>query len=375
MDKVTAEGTVVEGQTGGALSWFVSNVGRLLISLIVPLIAFFVMWRGFIFLRDSEAPKALIVGVAVVWGVGGVALLFVLTNWMVERLPYEWTARLRPYVFAGPAIAILGWYLAVPALRSLYLSFYNADTSAFVGLDNYVFAFTNPEMLISFRNNLLWLVLGTGFCVLFGLVIAVMADRTRFEVLYKALIFLPMAISFVGASVIWRFVYAFMPAGQDQIGLLNAIWSSLGGEPLAWLTLRPWNNVALIAILIWLQTGFAMVLLSAAVKGVPAELMEAARIDGANEFQVFLRVIVPYIRGTIITVATTIVIWTLKIFDIVFVMTNGNYGTEVIASRMYKEMFRFRDFGRGSTIAIILLIAVLPVMWYNLSRFREEETF
>lgn len=333
------------------------------------------MWRGFIFLRDSEAPKALIVGVAVIWGVGGVALLYVLTNWMVERLPMAWTARLRPYVFVGPALAILAWYLAVPALRTLYLSFYNADTTEFIGLDNYVFAFTNPEMLISFRNNLMWLVVGTGFCVVLGLVIAVMADRTRFEVGYKALIFLPMAISFVGASVIWRFVYAFQPASQDQIGLFNAIWTIVGGEPQAWLTIRPWNNLFLIAILIWLQTGFAMVLLSAAVKGVPKELMEAARIDGASEFQVFLRVIVPYIRGTIITVSTTILIITLKIFDIVFVMTNGNFGTEVIASRMYKEMFRFRDFGRGSAIAVILLVAVLPVMWYNLSRFREEETF
>lgn len=375
MDKATSGGTAAEGGATGVLDWLVSNVGRLLISLIVPLIAFFVMWRGFIFLRDSEAPKALIVGVAVVWGVGGVALLFVLTNWMVERLPQAWTARLRPYVFVGPAIAVLAWYLALPALRSLYLSFYNANTTEFIGLDNYVFAFTSPEMLISFRNNFLWLVVGTGMCVIFGLVIAVMADRTRLEVVYKALIFLPMAISFVGASVIWRFVYAFQPAGQDQIGLLNAIWTTLGGEPFAWLTLQPWNNLALIAILIWLQTGFAMVLLSAAVKGVPNELLEAARIDGANEIQVFLRVIVPYIRGTIITVTTTIVIITLKIFDIVFVMTNGNFGTEVIASRMYKEMFRFRDFGRGSTIAIILLIAVIPVMWYNLSRFREEETF
>lgn len=375
MDRVTVRQTEPESGAGGALEWLTSSLGRLIVSLIVPLIAFFVFWRGFIFLRDTDAPKIVVVAIAILWGVGGVALLYVLTNWLIEKLPHTWTARLRPFVFVGPALAILVWYLALPAARSLYLSFFNANSTQFVGLENYVFAFTDPEMLISFRNNLLWIVLGTGFSVLFGLLIAVLADRTRMEVAYKALIFLPMAISFVGASVIWRFVYAFQPAGRDQIGLLNALWTSVGGDPVAWLTLRPWNNLALIAILIWLQTGFAMVLLSAAVKGVPNELLEAARIDGANEFQVFLRVIVPFIRGTIITVTTTIVIMTLKIFDIVFVMTNGNLGTEVIASRMYKEMFRFRDFGRGSAIAIVLLVAVLPVMWYNLSRFREEETF
>jgi alpha-glucoside transport system permease protein len=375
VDRVTVKETSPQEEPGGALTWLVGSLGRVIVSLIVPLIAFFVFWRGFVFLRDTDAPKIVVVAIAILWGVGGVAMLFVLTNWLIEKLPHAWTARLRPFVFVGPALAILGWYLLFPALRSLYLSFFNANSTQFIGLDNYIFAFTNPEMLISFRNNVLWIVLGTGFSVLIGLLIAVLADRTRMEVVYKGLIFLPMAISFVGASVIWRFIYAYQPAGSDQIGLLNYLWTSLGNDPVALLTMRPWNNLALIAILIWLQTGFAMVLLSAAVKGVPKELLEAARIDGANEFQVFLRVIVPYIRGTIITVTTTIVIMTLKIFDIVFVMTNGNLGTEVIASRMYKEMFRFRDFGRGSAIAIVLLVAVLPVMWYNLSRFREEETF
>ena len=375
MDRVSVNEIGPRDEPRGMLASLIGIVGRLFVSLIVPLIAFFVFWRGFIFLRDTNAPKLVVVGIAILWGVGGVAMLFLLTNWLIEKLPHAWTARLRPFVFVGPALAILGWYLLLPALRSLYLSFYNANSTQFVGLANYVFAFTNPEMLISFRNNLMWIVLGTGFSVLFGLLIAVLADRTRFEVLYKGLIFLPMAISFVGASVIWRFIYAYQPPGRPQIGLLNHILTLFGNDPIAVLTIRPWNNLALIAILVWLQTGFAMVLLSAAVKGVPRELLEAARIDGANEFQVFLRVIVPYIRGTIITVTTTIVIMTLKIFDIVFVMTNGNLGTEVIASRMYKEMFRFRDFGRGSAIAIVLLVAVLPVMWYNLSRFREEETF
>jgi alpha-glucoside transport system permease protein len=156
---------------------------------------------------------------------------------------------------------------------------------------------------------------------------------------------------------------------------LNAILVGLGGEPQAWLTLRPWNNLFLIVIMIWLQTGYAMVLLSAALKGVPEELLEAGRIDGASEIQIFFRIMIPYIQGTIVTVSTTIIIFTLKIFDIVFVMTNGNYGTEVIASQQYKQMFKFQHFGRGSAIAMVLLIAVIPVMWYNLRQFGQQEAF
>jgi alpha-glucoside transport system permease protein len=209
-----------------------------------------------------------------------------------------------------------------------------------------------------------------------GLVFATLADRLRrTEALSKSLIFLPMAISFVGAGIIWRFIYFFKPRGEEQIGLLNALVANFGGDPVAWLTARPWNNLFLIVIMIWLQTGFAMVLFSAALKGVPGELLEASRIDGANEFQVFFRIILPTILGTIVTVATTIIIATLKIFDIVFVMTSGNYGTEVMASQQFKQMFRFGDFGRGSAVAIILLLAVIPVMIYNLRQFRERRAF
>jgi alpha-glucoside transport system permease protein len=229
-------------------------------------------------------------------------------------------------------------------------------------------------MLESFRNNLLWLVIGTGLSVVFGLLVAVLADRThpRFETIIKSLIFLPMAISMVGASVIWRFIYAFAPAGSAQIGLLNAIVTGFGGDPVAWISLRPWNNLFLIAILIWLQTGYAMVILSAAIKGIPAELLEAARIDGADEFQVFFKITIPYIQGTIVTVGTTIVIFTLKIFDIVQAMTGGNFGTQVIANEQYRQMFRAFNFGRGAAIAIVLLLAVVPVMYYNLRQFSEQ---
>mgnify|MGYP001043985257 FL=1 len=362
-------------QTRGLVDQIYYTTGRVLVSLLVPVVTFLVMWRGFIFLRDGDAPKLVTALVAIVWGVGGVGILFLLSNWLVEQFPPAWTDALRPFVFVGPALAILSWYLLIPTIRTLYTSFFDARSEAFVGLDNYIFAFTNPEMVISFRNNLMWLIVGTGLSVGFGLLVAILADRSKFETLAKSLIFLPYAISFVGAGVIWRFIYFFKPPGRPQIGLLNAILVGLGGEPQAWLTLAPWNNLFLIVIMIWLQTGYAMVLLSAALKGVPDELLEAGRIDGASETQIFFSIIIPYIQGTIVTVSTTIIIFTLKIFDIVFVMTNGNFGTEVIASRFYKQMFKFQHFGRGGAIAIILLIAVIPVMWYNLRQFGEQEAF
>lgn len=358
----------------GILDLLSTLVGRILIALFVPAVTFVVLWRVFIFLRDSNAPQWVIAIVAIIWGVGGVAALFLLANAFIEQLPARWKTRLTPFVFVGPAIAILAWYLFIPSLRSVYSSLLNADQTQFVGLDNYVYAFTSAPMLESFRNNLLWLVLGTGLSVIFGLLVAVLADRThpRFETIVKSLIFLPMAISMVGASVIWRFIYAFVPAGSAQYGLLNAIVVGLGGDPVAWISLRPWNNLFLIVIMIWLQTGYAMVIQSAAIKGIPAELLEAARIDGANEFQVFFRITIPYIQGTIVTVATTIVIFTLKIFDIVQAMTGGNFGTQVIANEQYRQMFRAFHFGRGAAIAVVLLLAVVPVMYYNLRQFSEQ---
>ena len=358
----------------GILDLLSTLVGRILIALFVPAVTFVVLWRVFIFLRDSNAPQWVIAIVAIIWGVGGVAALFLLANAFIEQLPARWKTRLTPFVFVGPAVAILAWYLFIPSLRSLYSSLLNADQTQFVGLDNYVYAFTSAPMLESFRNNLLWLVLGTGLSVIFGLLVAVLADRThpRFETIVKSLIFLPMAISMVGASVIWRFIYAFVPAGSAQYGLLNAIVVGLGGDPVAWISLRPWNNLFLIVIMIWLQTGYAMVIQSAAIKGIPAELLEAARIDGANEVQVFFRITIPYIQGTIVTVATTIVIFTLKIFDIVQAMTGGNFGTQVIANEQYRQMFRAFHFGRGAAIAVVLLLAVIPVMYYNLRQFSEQ---
>lgn len=355
--------------------WLTVGVGQILVSIIIPLIAFVVMWQGFIFLRDGDAPQLITVLIAIIWGVGGIGVLYFLANWILDKFPDTIQTSLRPYAFVGPALVILAWFLFIPTLRTLYASFFDATTTNFVGLQNYIFAFTDTRMVESFRNNLIWLIVGTGLSVVFGTLVAVLADRSKFEVAAKSLIFLPMAISFVGAGVIWRFMYAYKPEGVPQIGLLNAIVVAFGGQPQAWLTISPWNNLFMVAILIWLQTGYAMVLISAALKGVPEELLEAARIDGANEIKIFFRILLPSIKQTIITVSTTIIILTLKIFDIVFVMTNGNFGTEVMASQQYKQMFRYQDFGRGSAVAIVLLIAVIPVMWYNLKQFGKREAF
>jgi ABC-type sugar transport system permease subunit len=270
-----------------------SNIGRVLLAVGIPLIAFYVLYVVFIFLRDSDAPRGLVALVAIVWGVGGVALLFWVFNGLVERFPDALRTRLRPFVFVGPAIAILAWYLTIPTLRTFWLSLFGRDGPAtglgffqlfssdtFVGLSNYVAVFTEDLMVQSFRNNLMWIIFGSTLSVLLGLIIAVLADRSGFERVAKSLVFLPLAISFVGAGIIWNFIYEYRPAGQAQIGLLNYIVVSLGGTPQAWpqwVAVTPWNNLFLIIIVIWLQAGFAMVLFSAALKGIPEELMEAGR--------------------------------------------------------------------------------------------------
>jgi alpha-glucoside transport system permease protein len=364
-------------EKAGVFTWLGANLGRILVSLIVPVLTFVILWQGYIFLRDSDAPKLVIVLVAIVWGVGGVALLFYVSNWLVEKMPGKWVHLIQPYVFVGPALALLVWFLALPVLRTFYLSLFDETSTKFIGLDNYIFAFTDRIMLEAFRNNLLWMIVGTSVCVSLGLLIAVLADRTKFESTYKAIIFLPMAISFVGSGVIWKFVYTYKGEGVgiQEIGLLNAIVIALGGQSQAWLTTPPWNNYFLIIIMVWMQTGYAMVLLSSAIKGIPAELLEAARVDGATEIQAFFRITIPYIQGTLITVTTTILIFTLKLFDIVRVMTGGNNGTNVIANEFYIERFTYNSPGRASAIAIVLLIAVIPIMVYNLRQFQERKAF
>jgi alpha-glucoside transport system permease protein len=279
-----------------------------------------------------------------------------------------------PWLYTGSALLFLTVYLIYPILSTAYISFWSKDSKLFTGLDNYWYVFTNADMLGALKNNLLWLVLFTSITVGLGVIIAVLTDRVRYEAAAKAMIFLPMAVSFVAASVIWRFMFEFRPAGMDQIGLLNAISSIfLGLDPIAWLVNTKVNNFALIGVGIWVWTGFCTVILSAGLKGIPVEILEAARIDGASEWRIFWSIILPMMRTTILVVATTMVIIVLKVFDIVYVMTNGNLGTEVIANRMYKEMFNYRHFGRASAIAVILLLAVIPVIVSNIRRFRAQE--
>jgi alpha-glucoside transport system permease protein len=360
----------------GFLDSLVSLIGRIVIALFVPTVTFIVLWQGFIFLRDSDAPQWLIVIVSIVWGVGGVAALYTIANWLVEKLSPEWVRRLQPFVFVGPAVAILFWYLMLPTLRTFYFSFRNENSSQFVGLANYIGVFTERVMLEAFRNNLMWILFGATLSVVTGLLVAYLADKSRFETFAKAMIFLPMAISMVGAGVIWNFMYEVKDVSSAQIGLFNAIWVGLGGQPQAWTaTLQPWNNLFLILIMVWLQTGYAMIIFSAAIKGVPVEILEAAQVDGANERQVFFKILIPSILPVIVTVGTTVVIFTLKIFDVVWVMTGGQFSTQVIATQFYRELFTANNAGYGSTIAILLLIAVIPVMIYNLKQFREQEAF
>ena len=295
-------------------------------------------------------------------------------EWLLRFLPERRRPGIRPWLWIGPAVLFLLFYLVYPALNTAYLSLFDAKSVNFVGLDNYIYAFTNGDMLAAMRNNVIWLVFFPLVTVTFGLLIAVLTDRVSYEAAAKSLIFLPMAISSVAAGVIWKFMFDYRPPGQPQTGTLNALLTTIpSATPHAWLIEKPVNNVMLIFVGVWMMTGFCMVILSAGLKGIPTEILEAARSDGANEWQVFWRIMIPMLGSTIAVVATTMIIFTLKLFDIPYVMTNGNFETDVIANRMYKEMFNVRDFGRASAIALILLLAIIPIMLTNIKRFREQE--
>ena len=363
---------------------------RIFRALLVVAAVTIALWLGLRLLRDpnvfsglgpnaSKLSQAL---VALVLGVGGIWALFYAANSIVEALPVRAAELLRPYVFVVPAIAVVGLYLIYPTVGTVYESFTAVPEGA-GPLTNYSNAFTNPDVLLALRNNVVWLLIAPAFSVVIGLGFAALADRVRSESVAKSFVFMPLAISFVGASVIWKFIYAWKPAGQPQIGVLNAVWVWAGGilvnlgileqvEPIPWLQVIPWNTIFLIVIMIWLQVGFAMVVLSAAIKGVPVELTEAARIDGATELQSFFRITIPSIKGSILTVYTTIAIAVLKVFDIIFVTTGGNLDTSVVAVRMYQEMFRFRNFGQATTMAVILLVAVIPIMVINIRNLRRQ---
>lgn len=285
-----------------------------------------------------------------------------------------------------PSLFLAIIFLIYPVVDTLRLSFMNSNSTSYVGFSNYSYVFTNHATQDALLNNVLWLTLFTLLAVGLGVLLAVLTGRVRYEATAKAFIFIPMAISFVAAAVIWKFVYAYSPQGFNQIGMLNAAGAGVGLPPQAWLVTQtlPYtnvllptplhtNNFALIAVGVWMWTGFAMVILSAGLKGIPTEVVEAARVDGASEWQIFWRIILPILSPTIAVVATTLIIQALKIFDIVWVTTAGNYNTDVIATYMYKEMFNYRDFGKAGALAVILLLAILPIMLINIRRFRSQE--
>ncbi|MEO1398752.1 MAG: sugar ABC transporter permease [Pseudomonadota bacterium] len=280
--------------------------------------------------------------------------------------------QIRPWLFLGPSIVLLGLYLVYPVFNTIWLSLFGPSGNTWIGLDNYRWLFTDAAFRESLFNNILWLLIVPAASTVFGLIAAALTDRIGWGNIAKSLIFMPMAISFIGASVIWKFIYDYRAAGSEQIGLLNALVTWLGGDPQAWITLPFWNSLFLMVILIWIQTGFAMVILSAALRGIPEETIEAAIIDGASPLQVFFKIKVPQIWGTIAVVWTTITILVLKVFDIVLAMTNGQWGTQVLANFMFDWMFRGLDFGRASTVALIIMLMVVPIMVWNIREAQKD---
>jgi alpha-glucoside transport system permease protein len=272
---------------------------------------------------------------------------------------------------------VISLFLIYPAIRTFVLSFANSTSTEFVGIVNYTDLLSSPDFRSTMFNTVLWVAIVPAFTVVFGLGVAVLADRLkeRGEKLSKSIIFLPMAISLVAASTAWRFIYDYQPPGEPQIGLQNALVTGLGFEPVQWLQLETAriNSLLLMVILIWAQVGFAMVLLSAAVKGVPSDTLEAARIDGANERQAFFRVVVPQIWPTVVTVFITVLIGVLKAFDIVYVMTGGNFNTDVVAVRFYTELFTNGQNGRAAAIVVMLVLVMIPIMIYQVRQFRAQE--
>ncbi len=313
----------------------------------------------------------------VLYGIGAALILYWLLNKLAELLPSRLEDRLKPYFYILPAYFAITLYLLYPAIQTVINSFQDRTSEEWVGVQNYVDLLSSSGFRDTLFNTLLWILVVPAATVVLGLAVATLADRLTpgAEKFTKTIIFLPMAISLVGASVIWNLIYEVRPAGQAQIGLQNAIVTALGFDPIAWLqesTLHL-NSFLLMLVLLWAQVGFAMVLLSAAVKGVPVDTLEAARIDGANERKIFFQVVVPQIKGTIITVFITVLISVMKIFDIVYVMTNGNFNTNVLANEFFNQLNVNFNNGAAAAVVVMLMIAVIPVMFYQVRHFKAEE--
>ncbi len=314
----------------------------------------------------------------IIIGVFGCVGYFYFSNMLLDKVIYPAKGpnigrninranQIRPWLFLAPALLALGVYLVYPVVGSFVRSLYNRIGDDFIGLGNYGAILADPEFQTSLFNNFLWVLVVPAASTFFGLLVAQLTDRLSWGNLAKSLIFMPMAISFVGASLIWKFVYA----NTSEIGLINAIREALGADsPIDVLQLPFWNNFFLMFILIWIQTGFAMVILSGALRGVPEETLEAALLDGANPFQIFFKIKVPQIMPTILVVWTTITVGTLKIFDIVYATTGGNFGTQILPSYMMSYMFR--DDGRATAVAFVIMLLVLPVMVWNIRQARKE---
>ena len=322
--------------------------------------------------------------ITIIVGVGGCVGYFYFSNQLLDKVIFPATGTnagrninranlVRPWLFLFPAVFVLTLYLAYPVLATFWLSLTDRDQgNAFVGFANYSQMMAEPKFWEAIRNNLMWLVVVPAMSTAFGLLAAQLTDRISWGNIAKSLVFMPMAISFVGASVIWKLIYDTRPEGTEQIGVLNAIWVSWGGDPQTWLTITPWNNFLLMVVLIWIQTGFAMVILSAALRGIPEETVEAAIVDGANPFQIFFKIKVPQIMPTIVVVWTTITLVVLKVFDIVLAMTNGQWETQVLANYMYDKLFRAFDWGVGSASAMIIMLLVTPILVWNVRNARKE---
>ena len=318
--------------------------------------------------------------ITVLAGIGVAVALFWLLNKLAELLPGRWEDRLKPFLFILPAYAAITMFVIYPAVQTVIYSFKTKvgfPAERWTGLDNYSDLLGSSAFRGTLVNTLLWIVIVPPATLAIGLAVAVLADRVgeRAERTVKTVFFLPMAISLVGAGTVWGLIYEFRPAGEAQVGIQNAIVTALGGDPVPWLqksTLHS-NSLLLMIMLLWSGMGFAMVLLSAAVKGVPSDTLETARIDGASESQIFFRVVVPQIWPTIVTVFITVLIGVMKIFDVVYVMTNGNFNTNVIANEFYAQFFGNNNQGAASAIVVLLMIAIVPVMVYQVRNFRAEE--
>lgn len=319
---------------------------------------------------------ALLLAVLALAGAPAASIAYLLAaEWALGRLRPRSRRVLRPWAWLLPVLAFVAVFLVYPALDTVLLSLRDATGAAWAGLANYAYAFQSREALVALRNTLLWLVLFTGLAVAGGLAVAALAERVRYEAVVRGIVFLPMALSFTAAAVIWKFVYEFRPAGTPQTGLLNAALAAVvpGFEPRAWLVGAPLNTLLLIAAGVWIWTGFAAVVFAAALRAVPAGILEAARVDGAGEWRVFWRITLPVIGPTTGAVATAMVITALKVFDVVYVMTSGNFDTDVLATRMYHALFVDQHLGRAAALAVILLAATVPVMAVNIRRLRGEE--